>query len=84
MRVVQNTQMHIGEVDVSRIVFDLRSRDDIPQILRGLQHLYQDLGTRAKLFALLESEVAPRLKVPGSIFPLIFGNGRRMAKLVGA
>ena len=24
MRVVQNTQMHIGEVDVSRIVFDPR------------------------------------------------------------
>lgn len=61
MRVVQNTQMHIGEVDVSRIVFDPKSRDDIPQILRGLQHLYQDLGTRAKLFALLESEIAPKI-----------------------
>lgn len=61
MRVVQNTQMHIGEVDVSRIVFDPKSRDDIPQILRGLQHLYQDLGTRAKLFALLESEMAPKI-----------------------
>lgn len=61
MRVVQNTQVHIGEVDVSRIVFDPRSRDDIPQILRGLQHLYQDLGTRAKLFALLESEMAPKI-----------------------
>ena len=61
MRVVQNTQMHIGEVDVSRIIFDPKSRDDIPQILRGLQHLYQDLGTRAKLFALLESEIAPKI-----------------------
>lgn len=61
MRVVQNTQMHIGEVDVSKIVFDPKSRDDIPQILRGLQHLYQDLSTRAKLFALLESEIAPKI-----------------------
>ena len=61
MRVVQNTQMHISEVDVSRIVFDPKSRDDIPQILRGLQHLYQDLGTRAKLFALLESDMAPKI-----------------------
>ena len=30
MRVVQNTQMHIGEVDVSQVVIDPKSRDDIP------------------------------------------------------
>ena len=36
MRVVQSTQMHIGEVEISRIVLDPKSRDDIPQILRGL------------------------------------------------
>ena len=59
MRVVQNTQMQIGEVDVSRIVLDPKSRDDIPQILRGLQHLYQNPSTRAKLFELLESDLAP-------------------------
>ena len=40
MRVVQNIQMQIGEVDVSKAKFDLKSRDDIPKILRGLQHLY--------------------------------------------
>ena len=61
MRVVQNTQMHIGEVDVSRIVLDAKSRDDIPQILRGLQHLYIDQGTRAKIFHLLETELAPEV-----------------------
>ena len=61
MRVVQNTQMHIGEVDVSRIVLDAKSRDDIPQILRGLQYLYQDPAKRAKLFELLESEMAPKI-----------------------
>jgi hypothetical protein len=61
MRVVQNTQMHIGEVDVSRIVIDPKSRDDIPQILRGLQHLYQDPSLRAKLFQLLASEIAPKI-----------------------
>ena len=42
MRVVQNTQMELGEIDVSQIKFDLRSRDDIPKILRGLQHLYMN------------------------------------------
>jgi transposase, IS5 family len=61
MRVVQNTQMHIGEVDVSRIVIDPKSRDDIPQILRGLQHLYRDPIKRAKLFELLESGLAPKI-----------------------
>ena len=34
--------MHIGEVDVSRIILDAKSRDDIPQILRELQYLYID------------------------------------------
>ena len=37
---------------------DPKSRDDIPQILRGLQHLYRDASLRAKLFQLLESEIA--------------------------
>jgi transposase, IS5 family len=59
MRVVQNPQMQIGEVDVAQIKFDLKSRDDIPKILRGLQHLYLDLPLRAKLFALLEERIAP-------------------------
>ena len=61
MRVVQNTQMHIGEVDVSHIILDAKSRDDIPQILRGLQYLYQDPDKRAKLFQLLESGMAPKV-----------------------
>lgn len=61
MRVVQNVQMKIGEVDISKIKFDLRSRDDIPKILRGLQHLYIDLPLRKKLFELLEDQVAPKV-----------------------
>lgn len=61
MRVVQNAQMELGEIDVSHIKFDLRSRDDIPKILRGLQHLYLDEALRHKVFALLESEIAPKV-----------------------
>lgn len=59
MRVVQNTQMQIGEVDISAITFDPRSRDDIPKILRGLQHIYTDVPLRKKLFHLLEAKIAP-------------------------
>jgi hypothetical protein len=61
MRVVQNQQMQVGEVDIAKINFDLKSRDDIPKILRGLQHLYLDLGLRAKLFELLEEQIAPKV-----------------------
>jgi transposase, IS5 family len=39
MRVVQNPQMQIGEVDISQIQFNLKSGDEIPKILRGLQHV---------------------------------------------
>ena len=61
MRVVQNIQMELGEIDVSQIKFDLRSRDDIQKILRGLQHLYLDEALRQKVFALLASEIAPKV-----------------------
>jgi transposase, IS5 family len=61
MRVVQNVQMRIGEVDVSKVKFDLKSRDDIPKILRGLQHLYIELPLRTKLFELLEAQIAPKV-----------------------
>ena len=61
MRVVQNPQMQFGEVDISKMTFNLKSRDDIPKILRGLQHLYMDLALRTKLFALLEQRIAPKV-----------------------
>ncbi len=61
MRVVQNNQMTIGEVDVSQIKFDPKSRDDIPKILKGLQHLYMDPALRASIFQLLESQIAPKV-----------------------
>ena len=61
MRVVQNPQMQIGEVDISQIKFDPRSRDDMPKILKGLQHLYTDLALRAQIFQLLESEISPKV-----------------------
>jgi len=59
MRAVQNSQMQIGEVDVAQIKFDLKSRDDIPRILRGLQQVYMNAPLRKALFALLEKRIAP-------------------------
>jgi hypothetical protein len=42
------------------ITFNLRSRDDIPKILRGLQHLYTNEALRKKVFDLLEAEISPK------------------------
>ena len=61
MRAVQNAQMQIGEVDISQIKFDPKSRDDIPRILKGLQYLYMDPSLRSKIFQLLEEEIAPKV-----------------------
>jgi hypothetical protein len=51
--------MQLGEIDVSQIKFDLHSRDDIPKVLRGLQHLYLNETLREQVFALLGNEIAP-------------------------
>jgi hypothetical protein len=61
MRVVQNEQMTIGEVDISKITFDPKSRDDIPKILRGLQFVYMDDALRESIFSLLKTQIAPKV-----------------------
>lgn len=57
MRVVQQVQMQLGEIDISNIWIDPKCRDDIPQILRGLQHVYKDTQTKDAIFKLLEQEI---------------------------
>ena len=59
MRVVENEQMTIGEVDISKINFNYKSRDDIPKILKGLQFIYTHVELRTAIFQLLERQVAP-------------------------
>ena len=61
MRVVHNAQMQIGEVDISHIQFDPKSRDDIPKVLKGLQHLYLDPALRTQIFQLLETQICPKV-----------------------
>ncbi|MCU7879822.1 MAG: hypothetical protein KZQ66_09165 [Candidatus Thiodiazotropha sp. (ex Lucinoma aequizonata)] len=39
MRKVIDPQLQIGEQDIGAIRLDPKSRDDIPQILLGLQHI---------------------------------------------
>jgi len=61
MRTVQNIQLKLGEVDVSHVKIDVKSRDDIPQILRGIQYLYINTEIRDKLFAALEKTIPEKI-----------------------
>ena len=53
MRKVIDMQMKIGEVDISKIDFDLQSRDEIPKLLMGLQAIFCNLEIREKVFKVL-------------------------------
>ena len=59
MRHVCNPQMELGEIGIEDIWINLKSRDDIPALLLGLQYLYADEETRTRLFALLEEHMLP-------------------------
>jgi len=61
MRSVINHQMMFGRTDISAIVFDPKSRDDMPKILRGLQGIYSNEDLRKRIFTILE-EVRPDRK----------------------
>jgi len=58
-RVVKTNQLQLGEVGISEIKINPLSRDDIPQILQGLQYLYTTSTLREALFSLLEKLVPP-------------------------
>lgn len=67
MRKVIQPQMKVGEIAISNIEFDLRSRDEIPKLLMGLQSIYCNREIREKVF-----EVLMEL-VPSNVDP---NNGR--------
>lgn len=46
MRTATELQLQLGEIDIANIRLNPRSRDDIPQLLRGLQYLYTDKQLR--------------------------------------
>ncbi len=59
MRRVHDTQRRPDAPDITRIRPTVRSRDDIPAILIGLQDLYSDEGTRKRLSGLPGRLVPP-------------------------
>jgi transposase, IS5 family len=61
MRVIQNNQLMLGEIAIKDIKLDAKSRDDIPQILQGLQYIYVTDELRKKVFTMLERLVPPKV-----------------------
>jgi len=47
--------MEIGETHISKIELDLNSRDEIPKVLMGLQHIYTDQAIWEDVYPILES-----------------------------
>lgn len=55
MRKIKKIQMELGEIPISEITFDLRSRDEIPKLLMGLQYIYCTPEIREEVFSILET-----------------------------
>jgi len=51
--------MKLGEIPISKIEINLKSRDDIPPLLLGLQHIYTTPDLREAVFEILEEKISP-------------------------
>ena len=59
MREVHRSQFQLGQVPIEEIWTNPKSRDDIPAVLKGLQHIWSDEELRARLLALLDEHILP-------------------------
>ncbi len=59
MRTVLNPQLTLTETNIGAIRISLKSRDDIPKLLLGLQYLYTHPEIRDAVFEILK-EVVPK------------------------
>jgi len=63
MRKIIENQMQLGEVNISNIKFDIRSRDEIPKLLIGLQYIYSNTKIRKQIFEILKEIVPEKINV---------------------
>ncbi len=59
MRKVIDLQMEFWKKDIADIELDFQSRDEIPKLLYGLQHIYRTKPIRDKVFGILK-DIVPR------------------------
>ncbi len=60
MRDILNPQMTLDQVGISNIELDPKCRDDITEILRGLQYIYITLDVRERVFEILKRVIPNR------------------------
>lgn len=60
MRQIEHPQIKLGEVAVSKIELDTRSRDEIPKLLMGLKYIYCTPEIREQVFAILEEIISQK------------------------
>ncbi len=61
MRKTVEPQRKLGQIEISKIKFDLRCRDEIPKVLMGLQQIYCNHEIREKVFKLLQKLISPNI-----------------------
>lgn len=61
MRKTQEEQMTFGNVDISQIKTDPKSRDEIDKTVKGLQYLYINKEIRKEIFKILEENILPKV-----------------------
>lgn len=54
MRYEIDPRVQLDEQDIAAIKIDPKSRDDIPKLLRGLQHIFLTPELRERVFSILE------------------------------
>jgi hypothetical protein len=67
MRSIIDPQLQFSEQDIAAIVLDPKSRDDIPQLLRGLQYIYTTAAVRERVFAILSEVLPERADAEGKV-----------------
>jgi hypothetical protein len=65
MRSVLNPQLSLGETNIGAVRISLKSRDDIPKLLLGLQHIYTHAEIRDAVFAILKTVVPNKVEGKG-------------------
>lgn len=82
MRIVMKPQIQMGETDIAAIKLNPKSRDDIPQLLRGLQHIYVTPDLREKVFTILQELRPERANGTGKVSAQIGRPGMSQWKIL--
>ncbi len=59
MRNRRDPKIEFDKIHIENIELNLKSRDDIPALLIGIQHLYRDKSFRLRLFELMDEYILP-------------------------